>query len=128
VGVAACAVQDVSQGDAKESSPGWLLNIVELAHWVSFPIGFQLAYYLFSQAPTIAVGTMGGDTTRVFLIMLGIINQVLGGGMAVLMHVCEGWMIAPFKNLLLLPKEPSSSQVDMFRTQDYNSAWLRAAA
>jgi hypothetical protein len=112
----------------KNPAPAWMLNIVELAHWVSFPIGFQLAHYLFTQAPTIAVGTLGGDTTRVFLIILGILNQVFGGGMAVLMHVYEGWMIAPFNNLLLLPKEPSSSQVDKIRTQDYNNAWLRAAA
>jgi hypothetical protein len=40
----------------------------------------------------------------------------------------EGWMIAPFNNLLILPKESSSSQVDTILTQDFNSSWVRAAA
>lgn len=109
-------------------APAWMLIAVELAHWASFPIGFQLAFYLFTQAPKVAIGTLGGDTTRVFFIMLGILNQVFGGGMAVLMHVYEGWMIAPFRNALILPKVPTPKQVNAIRTQSYNNAWLRAAA
>lgn len=110
-------------------APSWLINIVELAHWVSFPIGFYLAFLLFTNATKLAAANhWNGSPTGVFFIMLGILNQVFGGGMAVLMHVYEGWMIAPFKNLLVLPKKPTAEQVDAIRTQKYNNAWLRAAA
>ncbi|KAL3927346.1 MAG: hypothetical protein SGPRY_002863 [Prymnesium sp.] len=110
-------------------APSWLINIVELAHWVSFPIGFYIAFYLFTNAAVIAqAGHWSGSVTGVFFIMLGILNQVFGGGMAVLMHVYEGWMVAPFKNLLVLPSNPTTEQIDAIRTQNYNNAWLRAAA
>mmetsp|Transcript_20441 Transcript_20441/g.35129 ORF Transcript_20441/g.35129 Transcript_20441/m.35129 type:complete len:383 (+) Transcript_20441:115-1263(+) len=109
-------------------APAWLLNIIELAHWVSFPLGFQIAGYLFSNASAIAkVGNLE-STFQVFLIMLGILNQVFGGGMAVLMHVYEGWMISPFKNLIVLPSHPTAEKIDAIRIKNFNNAWLRAAA
>eukprot|EP00553_Chaetoceros_curvisetus_P014910 CAMPEP_0204643020 /NCGR_PEP_ID=MMETSP0718-20130828/356_1 /ASSEMBLY_ACC=CAM_ASM_000674 /TAXON_ID=230516 /ORGANISM="Chaetoceros curvisetus" /LENGTH=370 /DNA_ID=CAMNT_0051664049 /DNA_START=43 /DNA_END=1155 /DNA_ORIENTATION=+ len=115
--------------DQKNPAPAWLLNIIELAHWVSFPIGFYIASFLFNNSSAIAeAGNWGGSTSQVFFIMLGILNQVFGGGMAVLMHVYEGWMVAPFKNLLVLPENPTNEQVDAVRVQNYNNAWLRAAA
>lgn len=113
----------------KNPAPAWLLNIIELAHWVSFPIGFYIASFLFNNSSAIAeAGNWAGSTNQVFLIMLGILNQVFGGGMAVLMHVYEGWMVAPFKNLLVLPENPTKEQVDAEKVQNYNNAWLRAAA
>lgn len=119
----------VTELGQENPAPSWLVNIIELAHWVSFPVGFQIALHLFRDASLIAAaGNWGGSPTGVFFIMLGILNQVFGGGMAVLMHVYEGWMISPFKNLLVLPTNPTTEQIDAIRTQNYNNAWLRAAA
>lgn len=117
---------DLHQSDP---APAWLLNIIESAHWVSFPIGFYIASYLFNHANEIAsAGNWSGSTNQVFFLMLGLLNQVFGGGMAVLMHVYEGWMIAPFKNVLALPENPTRTQIDAIRIKNYNNAWLRAAS
>jgi len=110
-------------------APSWLINIIELAHWVSFPIGFKIAAYLFTNASAIAAaGNWGGSPIQVFLLMLSLFNMVFGGGMATFMHIYEEWVIAPFKNLLVLPSNPTAEQVDAIRTKNYNNAWLRAVA
>lgn len=71
-----------------------MLNIVEAAHWLSLPIGFTVASYLFNHATEIAsAGIWSGTVNQVFFLMLGSLCGLIGGVPALLMHEYEGWMI-----------------------------------
>lgn len=60
----------------------WKLNVIELIHWLSFPLGFYVAHYLFVNSEVLAKMALGGDMSRVFFIILGLLCQVFGGGIS----------------------------------------------
>jgi hypothetical protein len=58
------------------ATPCWL-NIIEAIHWFSFPLGFAVARYMFSNATVLAGGLPGAcGMDRVFCIILGLLCQV----------------------------------------------------
>lgn len=111
-----------------KTAAAWILNVIELVHWASFPLGFFVAHFMFVNAAAIAPH-VGGDLTRVFLLVLGLLCQVFGGGIAGnMMHVYEGWQVTPFRNPLALPNPAGPGEVDQIRVDTHNNAWLRAVA
>ncbi|KAG2491306.1 hypothetical protein HYH03_010312 [Edaphochlamys debaryana] len=106
-----------------------ILNAIEAIHWISFPAGFWVVHYIFVHADKIAP-YVGGDPTRVFFLMLGLLSQVFGGGISGnMMHLYEGWQVAPFRNPLALPEAPvPPGDVEQLRVPSYNNAWLRSVA
>ena len=63
-----------------------VLNLIELIHWASLPLGFYVLAYIFVHAEVIATH-VEGDLLRVFWLQLGIACQVFGGGISgILMH------------------------------------------
>ncbi len=53
-----------------------------------------MAWYIFINTAKI-LPWVGGDPTRVFLLILGLLCQVFGGGISGnLMHTYEGWQVS----------------------------------
>ncbi|MFN9933574.1 MAG: hypothetical protein ACK55R_11510 [Cyanobacteriota bacterium] len=105
-----------------------VLNLVELIHWASFPLGFYVLAYIFVHASVIAVH-VEGDLLRVFWLQLGMACQVFGGGISgILMHEYEGWQVTPFRNILGLKEQATPQEVAQILVPNYNNAWLRAVA
>ncbi|QNI70972.1 hypothetical protein [Cyanobium sp. NS01] len=105
-----------------------VLNLVELIHWASFPLGFWILAYIFVHADVIATH-VDGDLMRVFWLQLGMACQVFGGGISgILMHEYEGWQITPFRNILGLQQNAPSQDVAQVLVPNFNNAWLRAVA
>jgi hypothetical protein len=105
-----------------------VLNLIELIHWASFPLGFYVLAYIFVHAPAIAVH-VDGDLLRVFWLQLGMACQVFGGGISgILMHEYEGWQVTPFRNILGLQQQAPPQDVAQILVPNYNNAWLRAVA
>eukprot|EP00731_Ephydatia_muelleri_P020778 Em0013g505a len=86
--------------DQSHSAAAWILNLIEITHWVSFPIGFLVTFILFDKALVIAPH-VDNSNLRVFCLLLGLLSQVYGGGISGnMMHKYEGWQVAPFRNPL----------------------------
>ena len=64
-----------------KTAAAWILNLIEQAHWASFPLGFHVAYFIFENASTLAT-VLDGSAARVFFIMLGVMCQVFGAGIS----------------------------------------------
>uniref|UniRef100_A0A7S0XDA8 Uncharacterized protein n=1 Tax=Chromulina nebulosa TaxID=96789 RepID=A0A7S0XDA8_9STRA len=114
------------------TAAGWILNLIEFIHWASFPIGFYVCYYIYSNANGLAqLPALGNDVNRVFFLILGLFCQIFGGGISGnMMHEYEGWQVTPFRNIIKLSEDPikASQQLDYIRIQKYNNAWLRSVA
>lgn len=108
--------------DTHKTARAWILNVIELAHWLSFPIGFSLFWKLFSNADALGKAVAPSrPVASVFLLMLAHMCQVFGGGISGnMMHQYEGWQVAVFRN----PLEPFRDQAE----PGYNDAWLRSVA
>ena len=107
--------------DQSGSAAAWILNLIEITHWISFPIGFLVTFILFDNAPLIAPH-VGNSNLRVFCLLLGLLSQVYGGGISGnMMHRYEGWQVAPFRN-------PLDGCVVKHHVEDFNNAWLRSVA
>jgi hypothetical protein len=105
-----------------------VLNLIELIHWASLPLGFYVLAYIFVHAPAIAAH-VDGDLLRVFWLQLGMACQVFGGGISgILMHEYEGWQVTPFRNILGLQQQAPPQDVAQILVPNYNNAWLRAVA
>lgn len=116
-----------SLGQSKTARQG-ILNLIELIHWASFPLGFWIMHFIFVHANTIALH-VEGDLSRVFLLILGLACQVFGGGISGnLMHEYEGWQVTPFRNLLGLSETSGSGEVKQILVPNFNNAWLRTVA
>jgi len=96
---------------------GWILNLVELVHWLPFIPTFILAYLIFQHADALNP-LLGGSDLRVFLLLLSPLIQTFGGLMGITMHEYEGWQVACFQN-------PLDSDVAI---KDCNNEWLREVA
>ncbi|HEY9800135.1 MAG TPA: hypothetical protein V6D25_07235 [Leptolyngbyaceae cyanobacterium] len=119
------SLEDIGQAQTARQV---ILNLIELIHWASFPLGFWVMDFIFVHADKIAP-YVGGDLNRVFLLILGLSCQVFGGGISGnLMHEYEGWQVAPFRNLLGLEESSPPSEVRQVLVPNYNNAWLRAVA
>lgn len=106
----------------------FVLNLVELIHWFSFPLGFWVLAYIFVHADVIATH-VEGDHSRVFWLQLGLACQVFGGGISgIMMHEYEGWQISPFRNILGLQQGATPADVAQVLVPSFNNAWLRAVA
>lgn len=117
----------VGVGQAQTAKP-FILNLIELIHWASFPLGFWIMHFIFVHADKIAPH-VGGDLSRVFFLLLGLACQVFSGGISGnLMHEYEGWQVAPFRNLLGLSESSDSTEVKQILIPNFNNAWLRAVA
>ena len=107
--------------DQSHSAAAWILNLIEITHWVSFPIGFLVTFILFDKALVIAPH-VDNSNLRVFCLLLGLLSQVYGGGISGnMMHKYEGWQVAPFRN-------PLDSGTQKYHVSDFNNAWLRSVA
>eukprot|EP01038_Epipyxis_sp_PR26KG_P013417 gene13417-17991_t len=112
----------------KKNAGSTMLNVIETIHWISFPVGFGLAFYYFVNSQVIAKG-LDGDFSRVFWIILGLLCQVFGGGISGnMMHTYEGWQVAPFHNPINLSDPAKPGEVTVLRIQNGNNAWLRSVA
>ena len=96
---------------------GWILNLVELVHWLPFIPTFILAYLIFHHSGDLKP-LLGDSDLRVFLLLLSPLIQTFGGLMGITMHEYEGWQVAFFKNPL---------DCD-FAVDHYNNEWLREVA
>lgn len=114
--------------DQARSARPLVLNLIELIHWASFPLGFYVLAYIFVHAEVIATH-VDGDLLRVFWLQLGMACQVFGGGISgILMHEYEGWQISPFRNILGLQPQSPPADVNQVLVPHFNNAWLRAVA
>ena len=120
------SLYDVGTADSAKAP---ILNLIELVHWISFPIGFYLVWTMFQN--NIALGQAIGGTTRgmeaIAAMMLAHLCQVFGGGISGnMMHQYEGWQVAVFRN----PLDPYTNTTTGVVEQEpaYNDAWLRAVA
>jgi hypothetical protein len=105
-----------------------VLNLIELIHWASFPLGFYVLGYIFVHINSIAPH-VDGNLLRVFWLQLGMACQVFGGGISgILMHEYEGWQITPFRNILGLRQQSPPQDVKQILVPNFNNAWLRAVA
>jgi hypothetical protein len=95
------------------------------ALYVANPAVFEIA--LEAVAP-------GDIPARVFCLFLGILSQTFSALTGLMMHEYEGWMIAPFRNIIALPKHvgkngaASKEIVEQVSVQNHNNAWLRSVA
>lgn len=96
---------------------GWILNLVELVHWLPFIPTFILSFLIFQHSGDLRP-LLGGSDLRVFLLLLSPLIQTFGGLMGITMHEYEGWQVAFFKN-------PLDSD---FAVDHYNNEWLREVA
>lgn len=64
-----------------KTAAAWILNLIELVHWASFPLGFYVAHKVFVNAGVLS-DALDGDVSRVFFIVLGLLCQVFGGGIS----------------------------------------------
>lgn len=64
-----------------KTAAAWILNLIELTHWASFPLGLYIAYFVFENTSSHAT-VLGRSTARVFFIVLGLMCQVFGGGIS----------------------------------------------
>ncbi|KAL4857001.1 hypothetical protein ACK3TF_002691 [Chlorella vulgaris] len=81
---------------------------------------------------------LGGDLWRLYVLSLGLLCQVFGGGIAGnMMHTYEGWQVAPFRSPLALPAAVKAAGTDVAAIKaaveqayvaNYNDAWLRSVA
>ena len=55
-------------GNGPSAAP-WVLNLIELIHWTSFPLGFFAAGFIAVRAPQLAP-LLGNDPVRPFLLVL----------------------------------------------------------
>lgn len=105
-----------------------VLNLIELIHWASFPLGIYVLAYIFVHADAIA-SHVDGDHLRVFWLQLGLACQVFGGGISgIMMHEYEGWQVTPFRNILGLQPQAGPEDVNQVLVPHTNNAWLRAVA
>jgi hypothetical protein len=104
-----------------------VLNIIELVHWLSFPIGFYIAYYIFMNMDIIKLA-VDNDRSRVFFLMLGLLSQVFGGAGPIMMHMYEGWQVTPFHNIVQFDATPTPLEIEAIRIQNGNNGWLRGTA
>jgi hypothetical protein len=99
------------------------LNIIEFAHWVSFPIGFGVFWTIFSNIDKL--GTKidpTNPTSAAFFLLFAHVCQVFGGGISGnMMHQYEGWQVTEFRN-------PLKAEIAGNAEPDYNNAWLRSVA
>lgn len=114
-------------GQSQTAKP-FILNLIELIHWASFPLGFWIMDFIFVHADKISPH-VGNDLNRVFLLVLGLACQVFGGGISGnLMHEYEGWQVTPFRNLLGISEDSLPTEVTQVLIPNFNNAWLRTVA
>ncbi|MEH2270520.1 MAG: hypothetical protein V7K68_19255 [Nostoc sp.] len=102
----------VENGLAKYAR-AWILNLVELVHWILLIPAFILSFIVFQHSS--ALKSILGTDIQVFCILVTPLIQSFAGLVAVVMHEYEGWQIASFKN-------PLDSD---FNIKDFNNEWLR---
>ncbi|CAN0548744.1 unnamed protein product, partial [Laminaria digitata] len=64
-----------------KTAAAWILNLIELTHWASFPLGFYVAHYIYENGHHIET-VLDSSRTRLFCIMLGLLCQVFGSGIS----------------------------------------------
>ncbi len=94
----------------------WILNLIEVIHWLPFIPAFLLAFYIFQHSSLLSVKL--GTSIQVFLLMVSPLIQTFGGLMGIVMHEYEGWQVACFQN-------PLASE---FNIKSFNNEWLREVA
>ncbi|MDJ0796565.1 MAG: hypothetical protein QNJ51_06965 [Calothrix sp. MO_167.B12] len=94
----------------------WILNLVELVHWILLIPSFILSFIIF-QHTDVLVAKIGTDL-QVYLLSVAPLIQAFAGLVAVVMHEYEGWQVVCFKN-------PLDSD---FNIKDFNNEWLREIA
>ena len=94
----------------------WILNLVELVHWILLIPSFILSFIIF-QHTEILTARLGTDL-QVYLLSIAPVIQAFAGLVAVVMHEYEGWQVVYFKN-------PLDSD---FKIEDFNNEWLREVA
>ena len=94
----------------------WILNLVELVHWLPFFPAFLLSFIIFQNSGNLH--SLLGSDIQVFLILISPLIQTFGGLMGITMHEYEGWQVVFFQNPL---------DTD-FNIKDCNNEWLREVA
>lgn len=121
------AKTSLNPAQARSARP-LVLNLIEVIHWASFPLGIYVLAYIFVHADVIALH-VDGDRLRVFWLQLGLACQVFGGGISgIMMHEYEGWQVTPFRNILGLQQQSPPGDVAQILVPNFNNAWLRAVA
>jgi len=95
---------------------GWILNLIELIHWLPFIPAFLIAFHIFQHSDVLSANF--GTDIQVFLLMVSPLIQTFGGLMGIVMHEYEGWQVACFQN-------PLDTDFDI---KSFNNEWLREVA
>jgi len=101
--------------DQSGTAAAWILNIVEVAHWLivlptflgSYAVGLNHDFWL---------NMYEGSELRVLLWCFAPFFSFVAALPAFVMHTYESWQVAPFRN-------PIDGD---FLLQDYNNGWMRA--
>jgi len=102
--------------DLAQYARSWILNLIELIHWLPFIPAFLLAFYIFQHSGTLSAKL--GTDIQVFLLMVSPLIQTFGGLMGIVMHEYEGWQVVCFQN-------PLAAE---FNIKSFNNEWLREVA
>ncbi|MHC5676729.1 MAG: hypothetical protein ACYTXL_33500 [Nostoc sp.] len=94
----------------------WILNLVELVHWLPFIPAFILSFLIFQNSS--ALKLLLGTDVQVFLVLISPLILTFGGLTGIMMHEYEGWQVVYFQNPLDLD----------FNIKDCNNEWLREVA
>ncbi|ASC70599.1 hypothetical protein XM38_015390 [Halomicronema hongdechloris C2206] len=94
----------------------WILNLVEIVHWILLVPSFILSFIIFQHGDALAERL--GTDIQVYLLSVAPLIQAFAGLVAVVMHEYEGWQVAYFKN-------PLDTDFDI---KNFNNEWLREVA
>lgn len=106
----------VNNDDLSKYAQAWILNLVELVHWIPFIPAFILAFLIFQHESELKL--LLGTDIQVFLILLSPLILTFGGLTGIMMHEYEGWQVVYFQN----PLDSS------FKIEECNNEWLRQVA
>lgn len=107
-----------------KTSSAFVLNLSQFFHILAFPITFYVTWTVYKNDDVIAL-SFDGDKFRVYLVMLSMLLQTVGSGVAsMIVHTYEGWQIAPFKNPMVRPEDVTSEDIQTLRVDKYNNYWL----
>lgn len=102
--------------DLAKYARAWILNLIEVIHWLPLIPALILAFYIFQHSSLLSTNL--GTDIQVFLLLVSPLVQTFGGFMAIVMHEYEGWQVVCFQN-------PLDSD---FNIKSFNNEWLREVA
>ena len=114
--------KSLSEIGMAHTASAFMLNLVELVHWLPIIPAFLMAQSILSHSNQ-WTAYFDNDEQRTLLFLLSPIIAFFGGLPGIMMHTYEGWQVAPFDSPLRGPLEDANVVVS-----DKNNQWLRIVA